>query len=1032
MQGAVSRALFGAALTAAALVLVGCGGGGGGGAPTPAPVPAPATPAPPPPSPPPPAPPPAGNQPPLAAFSAPDTVVAGQPIVVDASASSDADGDALVYAWRFGDGGSGGGVRVAHTFTAAGNYTIQLTVADGRGGAHSTSRAIAVAAPPPPLRTVAVRGVVRDDAGTPLSGVSATVVTGTAASATSDVQGQLALDLDVGADVTLKLAKPGFADRLVTVRLPDEVDSDGWFEARMSPREPSVSLPDASAGGAVTGRHGATVVLPPAALVNGAGNAVSGPVSISVTPIDVTGPQVASFPGAFAGIEPDGTRVPLVSYGTTEFVLTQGGERLQLAPGTQATIEMPLYATQHLDGTAVQPGDRIPLWSLDERSGIWIQEGEIIVVASATSPTGLAARATVGHFSWWNIDIRYAALDLLPQCVNDVPGQYDNVFAQAQVCTVFAEIDRTQAAPAQRSLPATRASAVIPVVGGASLPLPSDVDVILTGYALNGTWSGTARVRGAAGDTASVQIPLRPVSLGGQGETIVLPFDQQRSAQPATTDRYLFEAPPGVVVEVQLERAGSALDATLRLLGPDAGLRGSATLNDAQAAIVAESTGAGGVHAIEVVPTANAPGGYRLRVALRTLGSAMQKYRTIAALAIDSAPQVAADPSGNAIAIFTGGNAPQDDYGIYASRYTVATDTWSAPQQLSAPLNGGGSETIFGTERRIAFGANGHAAVLWLESGATTAHRIRVARFDPVANAWSPAETLGEGTFGMLSVAVDAAGNTFAAWKKFAAPGQREEVHVRRHAGGAWSATQVLNNVVTGIVGASLAADAAGNALAVWSQAGAAGATTSGIVARRFDAVANAWSAEESVVPGVVTTVKVALDGAGNAIALYGGAGGVPTLGASRRAASGGWGAPASLGIGSNASLAVAANGTALVTSLGGGNVNQANWYSPASGTWTAIEPVSAPYPAGNLAPLVDERGNAVVVWLATFSPAPPAGSGYYASKRLGGAWSSPDRLEEPDRLGGVLNIVVGGDGTAIAIRNKLGEIQAARFLLIP
>ena len=53
-------------------------------------------------------------------------------------------------------------------------------------------------------------------------------------------------------------------------------------------------------------------------------------------------------------------------------------------------------------GAAVD--DVIPLWSVDETTGLWIEEGAGTVVASADSPTGLALRAEVAHFSWWNAD----------------------------------------------------------------------------------------------------------------------------------------------------------------------------------------------------------------------------------------------------------------------------------------------------------------------------------------------------------------------------------------------------------------------------------------------------------------------------------------------------------------------------------------------------------------------------------------------------------------------------------------------------
>lgn len=64
-----------------------------------------------------------------------------------------------------------------------------------------------------------------------------------------------------------------------------------------------------------------------------------------------------------------------------------------------------MYFDTYQDGSAIAIGDTIPLWSLNEDTGIWLQEGVGTVVASTESPTGLAMNATVGHFSWWNCDV---------------------------------------------------------------------------------------------------------------------------------------------------------------------------------------------------------------------------------------------------------------------------------------------------------------------------------------------------------------------------------------------------------------------------------------------------------------------------------------------------------------------------------------------------------------------------------------------------------------------------------------------------
>ena len=60
------------------------------------------------------------------------------------AASSDADGQALTYAWSFGDGTTGTGVSVSHAYTAAGTYNVQLIVTDPLGLADTVTTSATV------------------------------------------------------------------------------------------------------------------------------------------------------------------------------------------------------------------------------------------------------------------------------------------------------------------------------------------------------------------------------------------------------------------------------------------------------------------------------------------------------------------------------------------------------------------------------------------------------------------------------------------------------------------------------------------------------------------------------------------------------------------------------------------------------------------------------------------------------------------------------------------------------------------------
>ena len=63
---------------------------------------------------------------------------------VDASSSSDADGDLLVYTWIWGDGMTSTGKSATHEYSTAGTFTIKLNVSDGKGGFSEKSQAIEV------------------------------------------------------------------------------------------------------------------------------------------------------------------------------------------------------------------------------------------------------------------------------------------------------------------------------------------------------------------------------------------------------------------------------------------------------------------------------------------------------------------------------------------------------------------------------------------------------------------------------------------------------------------------------------------------------------------------------------------------------------------------------------------------------------------------------------------------------------------------------------------------------------------------
>ena len=101
----------------------------------------------------------ATNAAPTASFTAdacPDGACA-----FDASASSDSDGTITSYAWDFGDGATGSGVRANHTYTKPGTYSVQLTVTDDLGARTSVTKDVTVTINKPPVAGLTVSCTAR-------------------------------------------------------------------------------------------------------------------------------------------------------------------------------------------------------------------------------------------------------------------------------------------------------------------------------------------------------------------------------------------------------------------------------------------------------------------------------------------------------------------------------------------------------------------------------------------------------------------------------------------------------------------------------------------------------------------------------------------------------------------------------------------------------------------------------------------------------------------------------------------------------
>jgi large repetitive protein len=72
------------------------------------------------------------NKQPVAVAGPDQSACPAQEVIFDGTGSSDADNDALTYAWDFGDGTTAQGSQVRHSFEKPGKYRVVLSIDDGR------------------------------------------------------------------------------------------------------------------------------------------------------------------------------------------------------------------------------------------------------------------------------------------------------------------------------------------------------------------------------------------------------------------------------------------------------------------------------------------------------------------------------------------------------------------------------------------------------------------------------------------------------------------------------------------------------------------------------------------------------------------------------------------------------------------------------------------------------------------------------------------------------------------------------------
>ena len=173
------------------------------------------------------------------------------------------------------------------------------------------------------------------------------------------------------------------------------------------------------AGGDITARY-MKVLLPANGLVTEDGTAYTGQVtatSVYLDPDDSEFPN--EMPGDLTAVRADNSEAQLVSYGMVAVELTDGaGKKLNLAPGQKATLTFPV--TDKFQGQTLPAS--IPLWSFDDATGLWVEEG-----TATLNSDGDAYVGEVSHFSWHNLDQPELRATLKVKLVDNLGNVIPNV-----------------------------------------------------------------------------------------------------------------------------------------------------------------------------------------------------------------------------------------------------------------------------------------------------------------------------------------------------------------------------------------------------------------------------------------------------------------------------------------------------------------------------------------------------------------------------------------------------------------------------
>ncbi|HEX4114923.1 MAG TPA: PKD domain-containing protein [Solirubrobacteraceae bacterium] len=358
---------------------------------------------------------------------------------------------------------------------------------------------------------------------------------------------------------------------------------------------------------------------------------------------------------------------------------------------------------------------------------------------------------------------------------------------------------------------------------------------------------------------------------------------------------------------------------------------------------------------------------------------------------------------------------------LLAAQPARATATWLSPADLSEAGQSAGSP-------QVAIDGQGGITAAW--SRADGGNYEAQATFRPAGGSWQTPVALSEAGYnaGEVQVAADPAGEVVAVWDTFPPASARTiQVAVKSPLSGSWSTPVTLATIGEPVGEPQVAIDSRGNAIAVWEEQPQNPGYR--FIQASVKPAGSTWSAPVDISEDTGGgDPHIAMDAEGNAIATWLGADAIES--ATRLASTGTWQAPVNVapsgldagGHPGGPELAVNGEGNAVIA-WSGASGNGANHIIQAAtlvkgGAWQA--PVELSSPAMNAAAphvALDPEGNATAVWSGA------EGSNntviQSATMPVGGAWQAPVEISETGEKANNLlepQIAIDPQGDAIAV----------------